>query len=693
MGTSIGFDVGGTFTDFVLVDDNAAAIEVFKHPTTPEDPSEGVQEGLDLFLEQTETDWSDVDRLVHATTIATNTVLERAGAKTALLVTEGFRDVPILGRQKRHDLYDLFVERPDPIVPRDQIYEVPERYHPRQGVVEPLDEAYVEDLAQDLASRYDAVAISYLNSFDYEAHERRTAEILRSVAPTLSITRSSAVSKQYREYERTNTTTVDAYVKPRVEQYLSKIRDGLDAAGYDGSFYVMKSSGGVSTPGDVQEQPVGIIESGPVAGALNARRVGQTVGVDDVFSFDMGGTTAKSCFIVDGRPKRTDVFEVDKEDLKSGSGIPINLSAIDMIEISAGGGSIAAVEDTGRITVGPESAGSDPGPICYMRGGTKPTVSDADLVLGYLNPDYFLGGRMDLDVDGARSGIRDAVAAPLDLSVDEAAWGIKEIVDSSMTRASQIHASERGLDLRNFTMVAFGGAGPLHAAFVARELHVPQVVVPRGAGTASALGLLVADIEFNLKQTHVTRLEPDSLEAVNDIFESLLEEGHALLEDASSEVEAVEVERSVDMRYEGQEHELTVPLPDEQFTPETLEQVADRFQDTYESTYGYSDTDAPIEALTWKVTVRGVTPSPSVPDETAADGDAADARKGTREAYFEQTNGFTPAAVYERTELEPGASFSGPAIVEEVNSTTVVPPGDEATVDGYGNLTIDVDTR
>lgn len=692
MGRSIGFDVGGTFTDFVLVDEQTGAIDVFKHPTTPDDPSEGVLEGLETFLRKTDTDWAAVNRIVHATTIATNTVLKRNGAKTALLVTEGFRDVPVLGRQKRHDLYDLFVERPDPIVPRNQIFEVPERYHPRQGVVQELNEAVVESLAEDLAGDYDAAAISFLHSFDDETHERRSAEILREIAPDLHLTRSSAVSKQYREYERTNTTMVDAYIKPRVEQYLARVRQGLQEAGYDGSFYVMKSSGGVATLDTVQAQPVSIIESGPVAGALNARRVGQTVGVDNVFSFDMGGTTAKSCFVVDGRPKRTDVFEIDKEDLKSGSGIPINLSAIDMVEISAGGGSIAAVEDTGRISVGPESAGSDPGPICYMRGGTRPTVSDADLALGYLNPDYFLGGRMDLNVDGALAGIREHVAGPLDLDVHEAAWGIKEIVDTSMTRASQIHGSERGLDLRNFTMVAFGGAGPLHAAFIAGDLHVPRVIVPRGAGTASALGLLVADVEFNLKQTHVTRLDPAVLDEVNNIYKSLLEEGRSLIDDAGSEIGTVEVERSVDMRYEGQEHELTVPVPDKSLTLATLDRITTRFQETYKETYGYSDSEAPIEALTWKVTVRGLTPSPSVSGDAATEGDAADARKGTRKAYFEQTDGFTPTVIYDRADLTPGATLSGPAIVEEVNSTTVVPPGDSLTVDGHRNLVIDVAT-
>jgi len=684
----IGFDVGGTFTDFVLVDEETGELDVYKYPTDRENPARGILEGLDEFLDTADTSLDDVRQIIHATTLATNTVLERKGAETALVTTEGFRDVPILGRQKRYDLYDLFIEKPDPIIDREHIYEVSERIHPREGVVTPLDEAAVRDLATDLAAEYDSVAVSFLHSYEDDSHERQAESIIDEAAPDLQTARASNISKQYREYERTNTAAVDAYIKPRVHEYLGRIGDALDGRGYDGSFFMMKSSGGVATPEMIQESPVQIIESGPVAGALSAAHLGQTLGEDNVFSFDMGGTTAKICFVVDGQPKRTDVFEVDEAKMKEGSGLPVNLTVVDMIEISAGGGSIADVDSTGRITVGPESAGAQPGPICYGRGGTEPTVTDADLALGYINPDYFLGGRMDIDVSGALSGIERTISEPLDIDVHTAAWGVKEIVDNEMIRASQIHASERGLDPRTFAMIMYGGAGPVHGAFLAHELNVPRVYVPEGAGVASASGLLVADIEFHLDQTHITELTPDALDEIAGIYERLEAEGRELVESAGGD--DVLVEREADMKYAGQAHEIGVEIPDGDLGPGAIETIEERFHDTYERTYGYSDPDEAVEGITWKVTVSSPTESLSMASTAEGSSRASDARKGTREAYFESTGGFTETAIYARDELGAGATLDGPAIVEEINSTTVVPPGDQLTVDDYGNLLIDI---
>jgi N-methylhydantoinase A len=684
----VGFDVGGTFTDFVLVDEATGELDVYKYPTNTDDPARGVLNGLSEFLDEADTALGDVRQLIHATTLATNTVLERKGADTALLTTEGFSDVEILGRQKRYDLYDLFMEKPDPIVDREHIYEVPERIHPRQGEIEPLDEDALRSLARDVDEEYESVAISFLHSYDDDGHERQAESIIAEEAPDLYTTRASNISKQYREYERTNTAAVDAYVKPRVHQYLGQIQDDLDAQGYDGSFFMMKSSGGVATPGMIQESPVQIIESGPVAGALNAAHLGEQLGEDNVFSFDMGGTTAKICFVVDGQPKRTDVFEVDEAEMKEGSGLPINLTVVDMIEISAGGGSIADVDTTGRISVGPESAGAQPGPICYDRGGTEPTVTDADLALGYINPDYFLGGRMEIDQEGALAGIERDIAAPLDMDVPTAAWGIKEIVDNEMTRASQIHASERGLDPRKFAMIMYGGAGPVHGAFIAHELNVPRVYVPQGAGVASAGGLLVADIEFHLDQTHITELDADAVSEIDAIYDELESEGRELVRMAGGD--DVVVEREADMKYVGQAHEIGVEIPDGDLGPEDVERIEEQFHDTYERTYGYSDRDEDVEGITWKVTVRSPTESLSLASADEGSARASDARKGTREAYFKSAGGFTETAIYSRDELGPGATLSGPAVVEEINSTTVVPPGDELSVDEYGNLVIEI---
>jgi N-methylhydantoinase A/oxoprolinase/acetone carboxylase beta subunit len=685
----IGFDVGGTFTDFVLVDEETGALDVFKFPTDVEDPARGVLDGLGEFLDQVEASLGDVRQLIHATTLATNTVLERDGAPSALVTTEGFRDVATLGRQKRYDLYDLFIEKPDPIIGREHVYEVPERIHPREGVMTPLNEDDLRKLARRLDEQYTSVAVSFLHSYEDDQHEALAEEVIREEAEDLYVTRASGISKQYREYERTNTAAVDAYVKPRVHQYLGQIEAALDEQGYEGSFFMMKSSGGVATPGMIQESPVQIIESGPVAGALNAASLGQHLGIDNVFSFDMGGTTAKICFVVDGQPKRTDVFEVDEAEMKEGSGLPVNLTVVDMIEISAGGGSIADADETGRITVGPESSGAEPGPICYDRGGTQPTVTDADLALGYLNPDFFLGGRMEIDQDGSLDGIERSIGDPLDMDVHTAAWGIKEIVDNAMTRASQIHASERGLDPRTFGMIMYGGAGPAHGAFIARELNVPKVVVPQGAGVASAGGLLVADIEFHLDQTYITELDAEALAEVTDIYGELEAEGRELVRMAGGD--EIEIEREADMKYVGQAHEIAVEVPGGDLGPADVETLESAFHETYERTYGYSDPDEDVEGITWKVTVRSPTESLSMQTADEGTARASDARKGTREAYFDATDGFTETAIYDRDALGPGAALDGPAVVEEVNSTTVVPPGDTLTVDDYGNLVIDID--
>jgi len=692
MGQRLGFDVGGTFTDFVMVDTETGDVNTFKHPTT-DDPSVGVLEGLSGFLEGTGTAWEEVDQLIHATTLATNTVLERDGADTALLVTEGFRDVPILGRQKRYDLYDLTLEKQDPVVPREHVYGIGERIHPRKGVVDEPDPDAIRDLAADLAADYDSVAISFLHSYRDDSHERRVASILEEEAPSLYTSISSDLSGLYREYERTNTAAVDAYVKPRMREYLGTIEDALaDHLEAGTSFYLMKSSGGVTTPGIIREAPVGMIESGPVAGSLNSAGLGGTLGYEDVFSFDMGGTTAKICFIVDGEPHRTDVFEIDELEMKKGSGIPITLSVVDMIEISAGGGSVASVDDTGAISVGPESAGADPGPICYDAGGTRPTITDADLVLGYLNPDYFLGGEMELDTEGAADGIEEAVAGPLDVDVTTAAWGVKEVVDNSMMQASRIHASERGIDLRQFAMIAFGGAGPMHAAFIARELNVETVVVPTGAGVASAVGLLVADQEFHLDRTAISPLEPDALDRINGIFEDLAAEGRDLVARAGGDPSAVEIERAADMKYEGQAHELTVDLPDGEFDADDLARLRQGFHDTYAETYGYSDESESVEGVTWKVVVRNPIDRPPIHPADRPATASSDPYKGSRQAYFKRDDGFTETDVYDRQHLSPGTEFSGPAVVEAPNATTVVPPGDRVTVDEYGNLVVTIDT-
>jgi N-methylhydantoinase A len=690
MSKRVAFDVGGTFTDFVVTDEETGASEVFKYPSTPDDPSTGVLEGLNQFLEREGIPWTEVTQLIHATTVATNTVLERKGAETALVVTDGFRDVPIIGRQKRYDIYDLFLEKPDPIVDREDIYEVDERVHPRFGTVDEPDEAALAELAGELAADYDSVAVSLLHSYHDAAHEEVVAEALEAADPELAVTRASALSKRFREYERTNTAAVDAYLKPRVRGYIDRLLEAFAENGYQDPFFMMKSSGGVMTADRVHEAPVQIVESGPVAGALHSQHLGDHLGLDNLFSFDMGGTTAKICFIVDGEPKRTSTFEIDKLRLKEGSGLPINLEVIDMVEISAGGGSIADVGETGTVSVGPESAGADPGPICYGQGGDRPTVTDADLVLGYLNPDLSLAGEMSIDREAAACGIREHVGDPLGMDSTEAAAGIKEVIDNSMMQASRIHAAERGLDPRKFGMIAFGGAGPMHAPFIARRLNIPKVIVPRGAGVASAKGLLVPDITFHLEQTQTLSLEPDTVDTINEIYAGLEEEGRDRLEVVRGGSGEVSVSRSADMKYEGQYHEINSEVPAGKLDREAVAEIEERFHAAYGDTYGYSDPDDPITAVTWKVTVSKPTVTPPlerIERETSLEA----AAKGTREAYFDRANGYTEVRVFDRAQLPVGAELDGPVVVEETNATTVVPPEDTMTVDKHGNLLIDLD--
>lgn len=686
MATEISFDVGGTFTDFMLIDRANADVVTYKHPTTP-DPSEGVLDGLTHLLDAADTSWGDIDRMTHATTLATNTVLERDGADTALLTTEGFRDVSLIGRQKRYDLYDLHMAKQDPIVPREDIYEIRERIHPRRGVINPLDTDNLDDLIETVGDGYESVAVSFLHSYLDDQHERAVETALHEAAPDLSVSRASAISNRYREYERTATASVDAYVKPQVSAYLGRIIAELDDRGYAGPVFIMKSSGGVATPEMIEEVPVQIIESGPVAGALYAARLGTDLGTPDVLSFDMGGTTAKICFVVDGDPARTDVFEVDEKEMKAGSGIPLTLPVIDMIEISAGGGSIAAATETGTISVGPESAGADPGPICYDTGGRHPTVTDADLVLGYLNPENFLGGRMHLDEPAARAGIQRDVADPLDLDVDAAAWGIKEVVDDAMMEACRIQAAERGLDPRGFAMLAFGGAGPMHAASIARALSLPTVIVPAGAGVASAHGLLTADIEFHLSQTKPMALDDDAAPSLTAVYEGLETEGRDLADRVDVD-SSVELERTAEMKYAGQAHEITVDLPTGPLDSNAVEEIKARFHDTYERTYGYTDPGETVEGITWNLTARVPTDTPTVADPwTATTGDAY---KGVREVAFGPGK-YTECAIYNRAHLEPGDAHDGPAVIEATNSTIVVHPGDRFRVDDHGNIRITID--
>src|SRR5271170_4948253 len=525
MSYRIGVDVGGTFTDFALFSDRDRRIEFLKVLTTPADPSQAVLEGVDLLTSAAGITAADISDIRHATTIATNTIIQRNGPKTALITTAGFRDIQIIGRQRRAEIYDTGVDRPTPVVRRKYTWEVVERMLFDGSVRQALDEEGVRRIgAEMLKEGIETVAICFLHSYANPAHEQRAAEILREVAPALPITLSSEISPIYREYERGSTTTLNAYVVPAVRRYVQRLADGLRDRGYRGQLLIMQSNGGIATPEIVKKFPIRIVESGPAAGVLTAVRYTKAAGNNNIISFDMGGTTAKVCMIEEGRPSLTGQFEVDTVNLKRNSGLPIDIPAIDLVEIGSGGGSIARV-DMGSIKVGPESAGSVPGPICYGRGGTRPTVTDADLILGYIDPGYFLGGKMALDRDAARRGIEEQIGTKLGIDAEAAAWGIFEVVTSQMAEAARVVSVGRGKDPRAFSFIPFGGAGPVHGARIARMLGCKRIVFPSGAGVQSAVGLLMGDLRFDLARTLIVEATNSNMALVEQDFAFLMGEG------------------------------------------------------------------------------------------------------------------------------------------------------------------------
>jgi N-methylhydantoinase A len=687
MSYRIGIDVGGTFTDLALYDDKTGQLRLGKILTTPDDPSNAVLAGLDDLLSEAGITASQLGEVSHATTIATNSVIQRSGPPTALLTTEGFRDVLTIGRQKRWELYDNSIDQPKPIIGRRSIWEVRERMLFDGTVRDPLDEAGVIRAAEEMqAAGVRAVAISFLHSYVNARHEERAAELMARAAPDILISRSSEVSPVYREYERTNTTAMNAYVMPLLEAYVGRIERGLAERGYRNRLYLMQSNGGLATPEVARRFPIRLLESGPAAGVLAAAKYADAAGSAELLSFDMGGTTAKVCLIEGGRPMLTGQFEVDTINLKKNSGLPVSIPAFELVEIGSGGGSIARVE-MGAIAVGPESASSVPGPICYRLGGRRPTVTDANVVLGYINPDYFLGGKMTLDAEAARAGIRKLVAEPLGIDVDKAAWGIYEVVTSNMAQAARVVSVGKGKDPREFVLVPFGGAGPLHANRLGKMLGCRRVLFPAGAGVASAIGLLMADPAFDLAQTSVLALEPENLRSINRIFDRLESQAHQQL-DSSEIAGAYRISRACDMRFVGQGYEISVPLPPGPYEASDMDRLRQAFFDVYASTYGDRsfDRSAPIAGIHWRVNaVIGRAPF-SFP-RTQAGGKTL---KGSRSVYFPEAGGFVDCPVHDRYAMAAGDIIEGPAVIEERESTIVLIPGSRATADEHSNILVTI---
>ncbi len=685
-----GVDTGGTFTDFVVLDEATGAFAIGKTLTTPDDPSRAIETGLGEALRRAGAALTEVGQIIHGTTLVTNAVIERKGARTALLATRGFRDVVEIGREHRYDLYDLMLELPQPLVPRYLRFDVPQRTLADGTTLEELDVAYVERLAGELAAAgINAVAIAFLNSFANAEAERQARDAVLRAAPGTRVSISSDVVSEIREFERTSTTIANVYVQDRVERYLRDLEARLSRAGFAGTLLLMLSSGGLATVETATRFPVRLLESGPAAGALAAAAFGTAAGHADLLSFDMGGTTAKFAVIDRGEPLLAHAFEVDRRyRFKKGSGLPINLPVIEMIEIGAGGGSIARVDSLGLLKVGPDSAGADPGPVCYGRGGTEPTVTDADLVLGYLDPAFFLGGGMVLDVEAARRAVAWKIAEPLGLSVEEAAWGIHQIVDETMASAARVHALERGKDPRRLPLFAFGGAGPVHGHRVAAALGSPALIAPFGAGVMSAIGFLSAPLAFDFVRSAPGRLDDLDWARIGRLLVEMEDEGRALLEASGVPAAAVTHHRSAEMRYVGQGHQVQVELPEGPLDATRVPALRAAFEAEYRRLYGRLGPPVPLEAITWRVVSAGPRPELRLLVESGAGTALPEARKGARHAYFPELGGMTEVPVFDRYRLGPGAAFAGPAIVEERESTLIVGPGARCHVDTQRNLVV-----
>ena len=687
----IAVDIGGTFTDFVLFDESTGCIRLGKRLTTPENLSLGFLSGIRDILNAAGLKPENVLNIIHGTTVASNTVIENKGARTALITTKGFRDVLEIGREVRCDMYDLFLENPKPLVPRYLRQEVTERINNKGEIIKELDEAEFRRVAGDLIDRYgvESFAICFLHAYVNPSHERRAAIILQEEFPQTEVSTSSTVAREIREYERTSTTVINAYLKPLVRGYLETLQKSLKNEGLKGSFYVMLSNGGFSSLKATQDFPVRLIESGPAAGVIAANYFAKTCHLSNIISFDMGGTTAKISLISNGQFTLTREFEVARiQRLTKGSGYPINLPAIELIEIGAGGGSIAKLDEVGLLKVGPESAGSAPGPACYGFGGMHPTVTDANLLLGYLNADYFLGGKMRLDPQAALKSM-ESLAQVLKIKPLEVASGIFDIVNENMVTATRIHIAESGKDPRKYSLIAFGGAGPIHACEIARKLQLERVICPMGAGVASAIGLLVAPPAMDFVNSYVSRLSQMDWKRLNQIYEEMEDAGKRALVEVGVKLEEIRYERSADMRYTGQGHEISVPIPLGPLSPEKVSVIEKAFWDKYFELFGRMVSHVGIEGVNWRTMAIGPVQDVPLNIEGLKSERAQDPYKGKRKVYFPECKDFIETDVYDRYHLPVDFKKPGPAIIEEHESTIVVIPGSNFYVDQKLNIIID----
>ncbi len=690
----LGVDIGGTFTDAILIDERTGKTWIKKVPSTPSDPSIGFLDATERLLVDAKVPGNALSYIVHGTTIVTNAIIEGKGAKTGFITTEGFRDIFEMQRQMRPSLYDLMFDQPKPLVPRYLALEVPERLDATGAVLRPLDEEAVRGAARRLkAEGVESIAVCFLHSYRNGVHERRAAEIILHEFPEVVLSISSDVVPEIREYFRASTTAINAAIRPIVRRYLTSITERLRARGVTAELLVMQSNGGVLPAAAAAETPVFLVESGPAAGVIAAAHLGGLLGHQDIISFDMGGTTAKMGLTQRGVPQITKEYEVGAKGSAAigrgrGSGYPITTPVIDLVEIGSGGGSIAWVDSGGVLRVGPQSAGAEPGAACYGRGGTEPTVTDANLVLGRLDPRYFLGGEMQLDPGAAARAIDERCARPLGISVVEAANGIVEIANAAMVNALSLISVQRGYDPREFVLVAFGGGGPLHACRLAAELEMPRVLIPPSPGVFSAMGLLVTDLKHEFSATHIRPTGEVVLEELASVFDDLVRRGRELLAREAISVDNMEFTRQMDIRYIGQSHAITITMDGVEISGQAVAAMVERFHEDHRRAYGHCAPGEPTELASVRLTATGRIRKPRLRKLPGAANRSAPEPRTRRQVYFAEAGGFVDCPVYLRYGLDSGARLVGPAIVEEMDSATVVFPGFEAAVDEYGNLMI-----
>ncbi len=684
----VAVDIGGTFTDVVLADAGNRILATTKTPTTAANPTTGALTGVEQVIADAGVAMRDIGSFIHGTTLATNALIERRGARVAGVTTEGFRDILEIAYERRYSQYDIDLEKPDFIVPRSRCFTVPERMSARGEVIKALDESAVEGLIAELdACGAEAVAICLLHAYANPTHEQRLRDLLQARRPALTISLSSEVSPEAREFERLCTTIANAYVQPLMSRYLTDFAESFAAKGLKCRILMMTAGGGMTTIETASRLPIRLVESGPAGGAILAAQVAASCAADQVLSFDMGGTTAKLCLIDDYKPQTSRQFEISRAArFIKGSGMPARIPVVEMIEIGAGGGSLASVDRLGRLSVGPQSAGSEPGPAAFGKGGAAPTVTDADVVLGFIEPQAFAEGRLEIDLSAAEAALQNQVGDPLATDAAGAALGVSQIVDESMASAGRMHAVESGKDLGERTMIAFGGNGPLHATRVARRAGVRRILVPRDPGVGSAVGFLFAPVAFEIVRSRYMTLDTLEIPSLNELFETMISEAEEVVRIAAPEEELV-CKRTAFMRYHGQGHETEITLPDRALTQDDIEALRSAFEVEYRQQFARAVPGMTIEILNWAVRV-------STPDREQIKLDAVTetrlrAPETTRQIRCEASGDLLEAGLFQRAELAPGDRIASPALIVEPQTTTLVSPGFSATVDTAGNLLLE----